>query len=276
MGVRWILLVVHEHAACARVHRSAPTGKTVGAAPPTLARGVGSAARMRASSSPARKGLRHVVVGAGVERGDLVALLASGRQDDDGDGRPLAHPGQYSRARRCPGSPRSRMTRSGSAGGQLQRPSSPGGGPEESVVVPASAARRKRRIWGSSSISTTDGPAMAPGLARSARHPRSQPSPVPGRRRASESGSVKKKAAPPSGRLCAQMRPPCARTIPRQIASPRPAAPTVRGRPVELLEDARPPAPFGKPRAVIRDLGGNTLVGRGHDNPDRVVRRACT
>ncbi len=33
---------------------------------------------------------------------------------------------------------------------------------------------------------------------------------------------------PPSGRLSAQIRPPCASTRPRAIASPRPAPPLVR------------------------------------------------
>ena len=38
------------------------------------------------------EGLADVVIGAGVERRDLVPLLASRRQDDDRDGGPLAQP----------------------------------------------------------------------------------------------------------------------------------------------------------------------------------------
>jgi two-component system sensor histidine kinase KdpD len=41
----------------------------------------------------------------------------------------------------------------------------------------------------------------------------------------SESGSVKWKTSPPPGRFSAQMRPPCALTIARQIVSPSPAPP---------------------------------------------------
>ena len=47
---------------------------------------------MRASSSPTPKGLAEVVVGAGVERRDLVALLAARREHDDRHRGPLAQP----------------------------------------------------------------------------------------------------------------------------------------------------------------------------------------
>src|SRR5713101_6533371 len=48
------------------------------------------------------------------------------------------------------------------------------------------------------------------------------------------------------------------------------ASPALRGGPVELLEDERL-LPLGKPGTVVRDLRGQALVRRGHDDADGAV-----
>ena len=60
-----------------------------------LVRGAGGVAQRHAHARQQLAGaerLGHVVVGAGVERGDLVALLAARRQHDDRHRAPLAQP----------------------------------------------------------------------------------------------------------------------------------------------------------------------------------------
>jgi hypothetical protein len=44
------------------------------------------------------EGLAHVIVGAGIERGDLVPLLAAGGEDDDRHCRPFAQPADHREA----------------------------------------------------------------------------------------------------------------------------------------------------------------------------------
>ena len=216
MGVRWTSLSSTRTRRRARSTFSAPTAKVVA---PTAGRLLAAPERgpHAREQLAGRKGLADVVVGAGVERGDLVALLAARRQDDDGHGASTRAAGASTVSPSMSGSPRSRMIEVRLARSRLRETILPGRRPRRAGSRgPSSAARRKRRICGSSSISTTDGP-------RSTRHP--PVSAIAGAREAAASveRKVKRNATPPSGRLCAQMRPPCARTIPRQIARPRPA-----------------------------------------------------
>ena len=91
---------------------------------------------------------------------------------------------------------------------------------------------------------------------------------------ASFTGSVKRTRDPPPGRFSAQMRPPCAWTMPWQIARPSPAPRTGRGGlgPVELLEDA-PLLARRQPRAAIGDLDQHGAAGVRRRHLDRAPGR---
>src|SRR5262249_40331300 len=89
-------------------------------------------------------------------------------------------------------------------------------------------------------------------------------------------GSTNRKAAPPSGRLSAQMRPPCASMMAPQIATPnpppRPASLRARTS-IELLEDAILLA-RGEPGPAVSHLDdGVAILGPGVHVDLRARRR---
>ena len=160
--------------------------------------------------------LRHVVVGPGVEGGDLVPLLPARREDQ------IGMVEVHCRMRRGHGQAvhvgkteieddQIRLLRRG----QAQIPSSPVARLDQPVALLDRVARRKRRICGSSSIRST----IDPGWRLSRFHPppapRSEDCP---RSRAGRTGT----RHPRRPGFPAQILPPCASTMPRQMGRPRP------------------------------------------------------
>ena len=176
--------------------------------------------------------LRHVVVGARIERRDLLRLERARRQHDDRHRRPRAHAADHVEAVAVGETEiDDQQVRLVRAGLDLGAPCVLGF--DDAIVLASSStrstsrmpARPRRRGLGAS-------PASRPGSAV---------------------GSVNSKRAPPPGRARAAIVPPCASTIARQIASPSPA-PTIvpSDAAVELVEQPRGIA-GGQARAVVVD-----------------------
>ncbi len=216
-----------------------PSGRRVRAADTT------QTARMRASSSSDRERLREIVVGARLEPGDLVALVAAGRQDDDRRGSRPPDPADdgrrhRDRAGRGPGG-------RGRAGGhprpaaprRLKRPR-PHGSPvgRGSPEGCAAWARRPR-------------PRAATRRSRSSASPpsaRITPSSESGGRRRQPARSVTTTARPPAAARSARTVPPMARASPAsdREADPHPDAGTgssVRAPGRTCRRGARGPGP---------------------------------
>ena len=190
--------------------------------------------------------LGDVVVGAGVERPHLLALVADRREDDDRQLAPARGPRSQTSTPLPSGSTRSRTIASG---GRTETASS--ASPSVSAVRrPRSRRSRRitlspRRICGSSSTTSTRGAAALMAPAPAARRA--------GRRRRTPS---------PSGvRAAAGSRPPLASTKPRQIARPRPEPPRSSAGAVEGLED----------RGALG--GGDARAAVDHADRDRRRRR---
>ena len=149
--------------------------------------------------------LRHVVVRAGVERGDLLALLADRREHDH---RRVASTCAARGRRRCRCRRAARGRGSPPPADARRRPRAP---PRRSSAVstskpaPRSVVPSARRICGSSSTTRTRW--LHAGSSAGT----------------STTGSASANVAPCPGRDSAQTRPPFAAANPRAIASPRPA-----------------------------------------------------
>ena len=216
--------------------------------------------------------LGHVVVGAALERLDLLALLVAARQDHDRRRRLAPDPPDDLRARRCRAG-RGRAARR-PAGAASQRSHAPCA--RRSPRRSGSRARRARgrahaRV--SSSSSTTRTRRAGLGAIARAAHAGAARSRRPPARRRGRSMSI---ARPPSSLRRAATRPPIASTRPRTTARPIPVPEReLRGRArhaVELLEQLRQGS-VGHARAAVLDRQPHERLVR--QRPRRYAERAC-
>ena len=208
------------------------------------------------------EGLRQVVVGAGVERRDLVVLAAAGRDHDDRHAAPLADPPRQIDAVAV-GQAEVQQDQLGVVRRRRDQRL-----PDGLRLDDAVALRRRARCAGTAASAARPrrrGPAapaslMAPALLRRLGRPT-------WRRRLlqRQRGSGRRRRRP--SRFSAAIVPPWAWTMPRQMARPRPTPPPrARGPAVELLEHLllrrprggpgrgrrpRSPAAAGRARAAI-------------------------